>query len=1659
MVKSLKKKEKPKVDEKQTKISFFFENKPAKTCDSKLFTNVSSLPEKKPTKASLSNKCADRLNQGGSHGKHSVKSHVEDNSLVINIDDEDSDLNSENSNDIKDKMLLTEDTHASNHSSTLQSSSNKSITSITATEKIDILSGESFQTPTKANPLKARPYSEVESSPDIICETPDAERVMKDASFRNKKKNAYTRSFLSSPDLVSVQPGLKPAHLRTLVGKKCRKIQGAVSISFNKVSPNKTNEPLSSCCNETYNTTTNACVAEAVSNNSSTFQTGAICDTGKQNNFSIPETQVLFDDSFTASQSFIGVEMVGDKQKQESNFQPFKFECNTDESDTSKTKPVENKDGGRFKSKLINALESADSKEEEIAESKWLNERLLKHFTNDMFSCASKSEETNKKSDTTPVKIYPGSKLTIKRQAKTGLSPCSKRLPLAGVNNVLNSPETSAADLVHKAKKSLYLDGDKVVSETFETKDKCSKFTKQRAYAFGYKEKNDSTSSAKSVTLADDDLLADLLCKLDPPVQQSETKTTKPIPVNHRSNRTADLENRPKPIFNKKMLSGNASKPMQCEDEMLNKLFGKEIDEEIIENEDFDFTTKDNPSLPQENSLTTRDKMSVGDGNSGEPIVIEDSEEVLEIIEDLTDSRLTEVLSSSMCIKMSDSFGEELNKEMHKESVKEFKFIDLWQRFTILDVVWNGNSELHLILLSSKNGQQSKCILKGFWLDVHVTKTDIVNIIGEFNSGTCVIDDKNGLLIVNPDVLLSGTLVVSSVFCARKSVLNEKFKGIDKGNIQMLYGSIIHSLFQRIMKERIRTDVDVLELAKSLLMSNKFLHEMYDNNVEEKVVLEEIKNYIPSIFDWLKKHTLWSGGKKSDVIVTEIHDIEENIWSPRFGIKGKIDMTVKVKVKFKICFKNEQVKVVPLELKTGKASFSAEHKGQVTLYSMMYSDRREDPEEGLLLYLKTGQMESVPAKPESKSGLIQLRNQMVHYLTQQVQQTNSPENEVQFSLGQMPEPINRQKVCCNCPHLLNCSIYQRSVESRSLPVDHAMTTLVPETLAHLTQEDLDYFKFWILCLDMESTKKDLRKIWSMSSIEREKAGDCLSNLIISHSELGIAESQSFNEGKGCSLTFKRDNSASGPPLNTVGLNTGEMVVISSEDGRFIALATGFIRKVSQCLVEVIVDRDYLHDTTSFADIKFRLDRNDSFSAAEYLYTNLSKLMEPSPRSKRLRELIIMKSKPQFDLKISKSWVEKVKPVFKKLNKPQKAAILKVLMAKDYILIKGFPGTGKTSTIVALVKILQQLGLSVLLTSYTHSAVDNILMKLKEDDVRFLRLGRRGRIHPSILPHCAEILTSDPSINSVQKLKEFYDSFDIVATSCLGINHAIFKQRSFDVCIVDEASQVLQPACLGPLYHCKKFVLVGDPKQLPPVVKSKDARQLGMDESMFARLDGCGATYNLCLQYRMNRCIMEASNKLVYQGQLQCGNEIVSEQCIQLDLNSIQSCPSWVKEVLDPKLERSVVFLDVTSNESQEFSDGKGFVNTFEADLVLSLLQNLSQASVKLDSVGVISPYRSQVNLLQFKVQTDPQLMDAEVNTVDQYQGRDKSVIIVSFVRTQTENAGELLKDVRRLNVAITRAKHKLILIGSAKTLKTYDHLLVLLTWLEEQNNIIKYQSQ
>uniref|UniRef100_A0A8C6X2Y3 DNA replication ATP-dependent helicase/nuclease n=1 Tax=Naja naja TaxID=35670 RepID=A0A8C6X2Y3_NAJNA len=932
---------------------------------------------------------------------------------------------------------------------------------------------------------------------------------------------------------------------------------------------------------------------------------------------------------------------------------------------------------------------------------------------------------------------------------------------------------------------------------------------------------------------------------------------------------------------------------------------------------------------------------------------------------------------------------------------------------------------------------------------------DIIHLEGECNSGIWIINADSGYLILYPDVLLSGTSVSKSIQCMRRAILSEKFRKCERTTRAMLVGTILHEIFQKaginFTQEKLK------EIAFSVVHGPKYLKELYQLNLEQKDIMHEIEEYFPSFIKWAEVYTykhsqnnvqLKPLGAKScySAKVTEILDVEENIWCPRFGLKGKIDVTAGVTIHER---SKTQTRIMPLELKSGKESNSVEHRSQVILYSLLCQERRVDPEGGFLLYLKTGNMIPVVGSRMDRRELIKLRNQLAFYL---IHNTYKSIGKKQTQLAPLPPLINDSQACSYCSQKQNCILYSRAVEHQKdvlIPPD--MVAATEKESCHLKPSHLEYFHLWYLMLTLESQYKDRKKgrknIWMLPAAEREKHGDCIGNMIRIENVVEVSDGQYLHWFQ------RRDDCV---PITT--LMVGDRIVLSDEDNNLLGLSTGYIQEVNRTKLSCLLDRNLSHLS---GDTVYRLDHEEGALGIEAPLANLSKLMENSPASEKLRSLIIDFSKPEFVQYLSSVLPSEAKDtvanILKGLNKPQKQAMKQVLLSKDYTLIVGMPGTGKTTTICALVRILSACGFSVLLTSFTHTAVDNILLKLAKFKVGFLRLGRAQKVHPDIKRFTEEEICRSKCIKTVAQLEELYQSQPVIATTCMGINHPIITRKRFDFCIVDEASQISQPICLGPLFYSLRFVLVGDHQQLPPLVQNPEARELGMSESLFKRLEqNKNAVVRLTVQYRMNSKIMSLSNKLVYDGKLECGSEKVSRAIIDLpNLKKLKleesSSETWLKETLDPN--NPVCFLNTEKVEAPEQTEKGCISNMTEARLVFFLTSMFLKAGCKPSDIGVISPYRHQLKIIT-DLMEGSYLTDVEVNTVDRYQGRDKSVIIVSFVRNNVDgNVGELLKDWRRLNVAITRAKHKLVMVGCVPSLCLYPPLKKLLHHLKNESMI------
>jgi len=577
-------------------------------------------------------------------------------------------------------------------------------------------------------------------------------------------------------------------------------------------------------------------------------------------------------------------------------------------------------------------------------------------------------------------------------------------------------------------------------------------------------------------------------------------------------------------------------------------------------------------------------------------------------------------------------------------------------------------------------------------------------------------------------------------------------------------------------------------------------------------------------------------------------------------------------------------------------------------------------------------------------------------------------------------------------------------------------------------------------------------------------------------------------------------------LNTL-FSANDSVVLSSEDGQY-GVATGFVDDVQPQSISVLVGDTIriqprgkpmeINDVSTecgeqgeplispqIKAIKWRIDHHELPVGLAKCKRNLLRLFvgeEITPFQSvnhsgmavvppadgtcrrghtRLRELVVELLPPKFSRHGASEDTDSIsQQLNSRLNQDQGEAVRKVLSARDYALMLGMPGTGKTTTIVFIIRKLIAEGKSVLLSSYTNSAVDNVLLKLKSVGIDFLRLGRLESVDEQLHEH----VPKPENFTSVASIRNFMEGFNVVGATCLGASDPLLSKQIFDYCIVDEASQVTLPVCLGPLYHARTFVLVGDHYQLPPLVRNAEAKDKGMGVSLFHRLSEAhpGAVVHLQSQYRMNDDIMHLSNTLIYNHRLRCGSTAVANRSLNVPVQGLAALSkvlgvsdpssSWLLQLMDPN--RRVVFLDTDALPATESSGPGGIINSVEASLVSKIIHAYVTAHVDPSSFGVISPYRAQLKELSSKLGALATRVD--VMTVDKYQGRDKDCIVLSLVRSNSaRRIGKLLRDWQRANVAFTRARSKLIVIGSMKTVGSRPPLADFITLVCEMGWVLQ----
>lgn len=467
--------------------------------------------------------------------------------------------------------------------------------------------------------------------------------------------------------------------------------------------------------------------------------------------------------------------------------------------------------------------------------------------------------------------------------------------------------------------------------------------------------------------------------------------------------------------------------------------------------------------------------------------------------------------------------------------------------------------------------------------------------------------------------------------------------------------------------------------------------------------------------------------------------------------------------------------------------------------------------------------------------------------------------------------------------------------------------------------------------------------------------------------------------------------------------------------------------------------------------------------------------------KAIKQAAILNAKPDegrlvkiLTGKTAAAFADDIIPVpISRLNISQLAAVNKIVAAQDLAIVHGPPGTGKTTTLVQAINLLaKQTHKQILVVAASNTAVDLLSDKLADEGLNVLRIGNPNRVSEKLVAltldskmtaHAdnklirtlkkqasaykdmahkykrsfgkserdqrkalfneAHKIMKDVALAEQHIIDDLVSKAQVITATLVGSNHYTIRDVKFDTVVIDEAGQALEPATWIPILKAQKVILAGDHLQLPPTIKSTEAAKAGLSITL---LEKCVALHPeavvlLDVQYRMNEAIMGFSSREFYEDKLKAHASVANRLLFNGDI--------------------PVTFIDTAGAGFEEQQAGTSTFNPDEAALLFKHLNRLVTAidpTAKFPSIAIISPYKEQIRILKEQLLNNPDLLphadDISINTIDSFQGQERDVVYISLTRSNTDGEIGFLSDIRRMNVAMTRARKKLVVIGDSATL-------------------------
>jgi DNA replication ATP-dependent helicase Dna2 len=686
---------------------------------------------------------------------------------------------------------------------------------------------------------------------------------------------------------------------------------------------------------------------------------------------------------------------------------------------------------------------------------------------------------------------------------------------------------------------------------------------------------------------------------------------------------------------------------------------------------------------------------------------------------------------------------------------------------------------------------------------------------------------------------------------------------------------------------------------------------------------------------------------------------EYTLISPTFGIKGRADALRRG---------------TPVELKTGKnlkRDPRFQDKIQAAAYALVLDERGVPADTGTLLYTKNTALERNEESGDlSPAKEFSIGKGLLEFVVRKRNEIAAMEFDTSVPTG-----FEADAKCEYCFEQDTCMVVSGRLDQESKAGQ--IGTPLPE-------DERDYFDRLYRAIEEErrETHAEYRKLWEQSAAERAADDRALIDL----EPLGRREIA----GQRWELRARKPDGA------VSKLREGDVCLASDGDpvGGHAEL----------CRIRELGD-----DVVVATDEPVELRRLDVYPSEISVSRMLTAVHDALLKGREERKDVLFgRRTPAFADRSAETYIDN--------NEAQNEAVRLAVDADDFALVHGPPGTGKTYTIARIVRALVADGNRVLLSAFTNRAVDNALEALRDQGFEeAVRVGTENGIREDMLDLHLKT-TGDPDGRAAE-----LTNAPVVAATTSSCGSRVMREQSFDVALVDEASQLTEPGTLAAVNRADRFVLVGDHEQLPPVVRAEN----DLRRSLFERLIDAAPEASVMLdrQYRMSQRIQAFSSAEFYDGALRPATGGVAAQRLS-DLGVDES--SLPAALRDP-----VAFVDPDGSRV-------GNTNPVEADRVAELVEAFVAAGVDPDDVGVIAPFRAQVAEISERT-------DVTVDTVDRFQGSSKEVVLVSFVATGTLD-GPLFEDYRRINVALTRAKKSLVLVGDADALASDPFYARMLDW-------------